>query len=290
MTYGFSYQGNKSKIAKDILGALPSGERLVDLFGGGFAITHCAMLNFGDKYNSFLYNDICPLNKELIKKAIDGVYSYDKFTPEFITREQFSVKKESDGYVKWLWSFGGNGVNYMYSKDIEPYKHELHNYVVFGEKPKMIYCLDLKGETIRERRLELRKTYKLQRLDRLDRLKKLEHLERLECLQQLQQLQQLECLERLELHNFDYRNYIHKSGDVVYCDIPYECKKTKQYGVEFNHKDFYGWAKAQPFDIYVSGYIDTIPPGSQVVWRKEIKSTFSSTSNRTNRIECLFKI
>lgn len=33
--YGVSYQGNKSRIADIIINILPSGKRLVDLFGGG---------------------------------------------------------------------------------------------------------------------------------------------------------------------------------------------------------------------------------------------------------------
>lgn len=43
--YGIPYKGNKSKIAEEILEQLPSGKRLVDLFGGGFAITDCALRN-----------------------------------------------------------------------------------------------------------------------------------------------------------------------------------------------------------------------------------------------------
>ena len=38
--YGVPYQGNKSRIADRIISVLPSGNRLVDLFGGGGAITH----------------------------------------------------------------------------------------------------------------------------------------------------------------------------------------------------------------------------------------------------------
>ena len=58
MNYGIPYQGSKNKIAKDIINFLPSGKRLVDLFGGGMAITHCAMLS--DKWGNFLYNDFTP--------------------------------------------------------------------------------------------------------------------------------------------------------------------------------------------------------------------------------------
>lgn len=35
--YGMPYMGSKSKIALDIIKKLPSGKRLVDLFGGGGA-------------------------------------------------------------------------------------------------------------------------------------------------------------------------------------------------------------------------------------------------------------
>lgn len=43
--YGVPYQGNKSRIADIIINILPQGKRLVDLFGGGGAITHCGMLS-----------------------------------------------------------------------------------------------------------------------------------------------------------------------------------------------------------------------------------------------------
>jgi site-specific DNA-adenine methylase len=45
MTYGVPYQGSKSRIANDIIALLPEGRRLVDLFAGGCAITHAAILS-----------------------------------------------------------------------------------------------------------------------------------------------------------------------------------------------------------------------------------------------------
>lgn len=36
--YGMPYLGSKNKIAEDIIDFLPSGNRLVDLFGGGEVI------------------------------------------------------------------------------------------------------------------------------------------------------------------------------------------------------------------------------------------------------------
>ena len=43
--YGLPYQGSKNQIAEDIIDFLPSGNRLVDLFGGGGSISHCASLS-----------------------------------------------------------------------------------------------------------------------------------------------------------------------------------------------------------------------------------------------------
>ena len=45
--YGVSYQGNKSRIADIIINILPSGKRLVDLFGGGvlLPIVECYLIN-----------------------------------------------------------------------------------------------------------------------------------------------------------------------------------------------------------------------------------------------------
>ena len=42
-SFGLPYQGSKNDIAWQIVGNLPSGKRLVDLFGGGGAITHAAL-------------------------------------------------------------------------------------------------------------------------------------------------------------------------------------------------------------------------------------------------------
>lgn len=50
MIYGVPYKGSKNRLAKDLIDVLPAGKRLVDLFGGGGAISHCAVLS--DKWDS----------------------------------------------------------------------------------------------------------------------------------------------------------------------------------------------------------------------------------------------
>lgn len=44
MKYGLPYRGSKSRIAADIVEHLPSGPALYDLFAGGCAVTHAAMI------------------------------------------------------------------------------------------------------------------------------------------------------------------------------------------------------------------------------------------------------
>ena len=120
--------GSKSKIAEDILAILPSGKRFVDLFGGGFAMTHCAMLS--GKYEEFYYNELNPLAVDMIKKAIAGEYKNER---RWIDRETFSNLKDTDGYIKYCWSFGNKGASYLYAKEIEPWKKALHYARVLGD-------------------------------------------------------------------------------------------------------------------------------------------------------------
>lgn len=112
--YGVPYQGNKSRIADIIINILPSGKRLVDLFGGGGAITHCAMLS--DKWENYLYNDINPLITTLFMDAVNGKYHDEN---RVITREDFESLKDTDPYVKYIWSFGNNGTGYLWVKKLK---------------------------------------------------------------------------------------------------------------------------------------------------------------------------
>ena len=100
MKYGITYQGSKNAIAEKIIELLPSGRRFVDLFGGGAAISHCAVLS--GKWQKVLYNEYNPLLVDLIKKAINGDFKNEK---RWISREDFFKLKEQDGYIKYCWSF-----------------------------------------------------------------------------------------------------------------------------------------------------------------------------------------
>ena len=230
--YGVPYQGNKSRIADIIISLLPEGKRLVDLFGGGGAITHCAMLS--GKWDSFLYNDLNKMITDLFMDAIHGKYHEER---RVITREDFNELKDSDPYVKYIWSFGNNGTGYLWGAEIEEIKCQA--------------CRALMADEVNERRLEYVKFVKMLKENEcatLNRLQSVEHL---------QALTQLEALQRLEASNIDYRNYKHKDGDVVYCDVPYEQigkGRCDDYGAVFDSFEFYEWAKAQPYQIFFSSY------------------------------------
>lgn len=269
MTYGAPYLGSKSGIAKDIINALPDGKRLVDLFGGGFAISHCA-LDVG-KYEKVLYNDVNPLIVNLVRDAIEGKYSYNVFTPRWISREEFHEKKNSDGYIKYCWSFGNTGEDYLYGRNIEDAKHELHDAVVYGVPYKGEV---IEGESIRERRLNSKKIV-TKRLD----------------LERLQHLQHLEHLERLQITCADYRDYEYQNGDVVYCDIPYQntaSTRCGSYGANFNWDEFFRWAESMPCPVYVSSYEGAYD--CPAIWSKEKRVILSSNDNRLKKKECLYKV
>ena len=128
MKYGITYQGSKNAIAEKIIEVLPSGRRFVDLFGGGAAISHCAVLS--GKWQKVLYNEYNPLLVDLIKRAINGDFKNEK---RWISREDFFKLKEQDGYIKYCWSFSCAGNNYLYSKEVELWKKALHYARVLGD-------------------------------------------------------------------------------------------------------------------------------------------------------------
>lgn len=271
--YGIPYQGSKSSIADEIIAALPSGNRFVDLFGGGFAISECALRSH--KWKKVLYNDINPLTVQLVKDAIDGKYSYKNFTPEWISREEFFKRKDIDGYVKWCWSFGNDGHTYLYGRDIEDEKHKGHDFCVYG---KPIDRLDIQTDKndITSRRLAL------------NTFTTLEHLQRLERIQNLEYLQTPEYAQRLQMTCMDYRGYKYQDGDVVYCDIPYQNsayvhRKDHMYQIDFDYGTFYSWAISRPYPVYFSSY-----KLGGIVWEQDKNVLKCKDSNSIVRREVLY--
>ena len=304
--FGVPYMGSKTKIALDILKQLPKGNRFVDLFGGGFAMSHAALLT--NRYNYILYNDINPLITDLVKRAINGEFNYNTFKPHWVSREDFFKYKEQDGYIKYCWSFGSDGKTYIFGKDIEPIKHALHDLIVFGSHSpiidkscptiyKFITATNIHQRRIQAQRFFSKKFNEFPVLAKFDRLQQLETLKRTQQFENLKRYEQLERSERVsslknipnssKLHfsNFSYLDYIYQDGDIVYCDPPYE--NTNDYGSKFDHKQFYDWCYSRPYQVFFSSY-KISDNRFNLIFAKQLNSTLSSSSNYTLNFECLY--
>ena len=207
----------------------------------------------------------------LFMDAIKGKYHDEK---RVITREDFENLKDTDPYVKYIWSFGNNGLAYLWGKDIEDIK--------------CTACHSLMDETLNERRLAYMHYIKMLK-DRLSD-NRLEPIERLQSLEHLQGLQQLEALQRLEALNISYEAYKYKPGDVVYCDVPYEQpgkKKCDDYGVNFDSLKFYEWAKKQKYQVFFSSY-EISDPSFYKLKIKTIQSLIGANTNGKKVNEYLY--
>lgn len=127
--YGLPYQGSKSKLAERIVALLPPATHLYDVFAGGCAVTHAALLS--GKFKEVHANDISD-SVTLFEDALNGKYENES---RWISREDFFRLKDSDPYVRIVWSFGNNQRNYLYSREIEPYKKAVHE-MLYAATPK----------------------------------------------------------------------------------------------------------------------------------------------------------
>lgn len=292
--YGMPYMGSKGGIAKEVIKIFPKADHFYDLFGGGFSITHAMLRHRLKHYKHFHFNEIRPRICELIQDAIAGKYSYENFKPPFVDRDTFFKNKDKCAYTKVCWSFGKNGKDYLFSKDIEPYKKSMHNAIVFNEfddLAKAVLKMDAfkQGYSVKNRRLFLRQTIEtyrktaipkvlhkflnkkqlqrleqLQRLQQIDQLRRLEQIERLEQLQQLRQLEQLERLKQLQrlqqierLKRLNFYNGSYDKVDIKPNSIIYcdpPYKNTGSYDGDFDHKRFLDWAADHKTPVFISEY------------------------------------
>ena len=287
MNYGIPYKGSKNKIAKQIINCIPSAENFYDLFGGGGAITHCAILE--GRWKNYVLNDTSDGLTKLFVDAISGKYKNEN---RFISREQFYEQKDNDAFIRYIWSFGNNGRDYIYGKNIEEIKHLGHNAVVFNDiEPLEKYlAIDLSElrqiDNFRDRRRYITRLYK--KAKRGKGLEFLEHLQRLERLQHLERLDNTS--NKLINLNQDYRNVEIKPNSVIYCDIPY--KDTNGYERKtnkssFDYDSFYDWCEKQTEPVFISEY--TMPDNRfKCIMEIEKTSTYCATDNNKKTVEKLF--
>ena len=90
-------------------------------------MTHYALLR--NEFESYTVNDIGDAHL-MFCEAIQGGYRNET---RWISRADFERMKESDPYVRYCWSFGNNSDNYLYSKEVEPWKKALHYAYMYGD-------------------------------------------------------------------------------------------------------------------------------------------------------------
>lgn len=240
--WGMPWMGSKSDIAWQVVNALPKGETFVDLFFGGGAITHAAIVS--KRWDNFIANDILGTPEIFIKAVRGELKGYDRF----VSRSEF--KASDDIVVKMLWSFGNDLKSYLWSPE--------------NERLKGIATQMLTAKTLESRRMyfknfigtlkkeDIQNIDRLQQIEMLERLKRLQSLQGFERLERLQSLQGLERLERLQGLKCDYRAVTIPMGAVVYCDIPY--KGTSGYIGGFDHDSFYEWFSSLKVPAFCSEY------------------------------------
>ena len=276
MRYGLPYKGSKNAIAKWIVSNLPSADTFVDLFCGGGAVTHCAILS--GKWKRFIMNDIDGRLPILFKDCVYGKYTVEN-RREWVDRETFNRLKDKDAYIALVWSFGNNGKDYIYGAKIEQFKKDYHRAVYSNDTSileKYGYKINpSKLNDVYGRYLEFNRQIKKFARNDLGILSRQIEIESLQRLQRLQSLQSL---------GVDYRRVKIPNDAVIYCDIPYEGTNCGKYQ-GFNHGEFYEWAEWQD-NIFISEY--QMPENFIPIAKTEKSVLSAANSNSKVATEYLF--
>lgn len=275
--------GSKNQIAEKIISMLPAGDRFVDLFGGGGAMTHCAALS--GKYKSILYNEIDPLVYNLFNDTITGKNMKILLHPEFISRGQFSRMKDKDGLIACVWSFGNDFKTYLWSEENERIKGELFRFVVDGYKGNYIIKnfknieKFVNAKSINGRYTQLKKYLKSKKISGIDVIQSIDRLNR------IKRIQDNPRMKTVKTTCGSYEDYAYRDGDVVYCDPPYE--GTAEYNVKFDYKKFYEWAYTQKYPVFFSSY-EISDKRLKMCFALKKNAIFSSSSNSKKNYEYVY--
>jgi site-specific DNA-adenine methylase len=251
---GMPYQGSKSRIATQIVEYFPQADTFVDLFFGGGAVTHAAMLS--GKFHNFIANDLRK-TPQAWNKAVDALDDeYDRF----VSKEEFLAS--DDMIVKMLWSFGASCRTYA-----DAGIHELAARMIMSSSVEERYSSWLKF------------------------LKKIQghegnfynDFQRINSVTALRWLKTLEGLLTVIPSNLDYREVEIPKDSVVYCDPPYS--GTQNYGKRFDHDAFWEWCRSMEYPVYVSEM--AAPDDFISIWSCEKTVCFNKTSAK-KRTENLF--
>ncbi len=252
--FGVGYMGSKNKIVKKLMPQLPSAKYFVDLFAGGCAMTHGAMLS--GKYERFIANDISDA-PSLFLRAIKGEFKDEK---RWISREMYKELYDKDAYIRYVWSFGNKGgaSDYLYSKAIEPYKKAFWEFAVNkNPEPLRKYGFNVDNLLSLNSSEKRRLAFSLL-VAQTPNSSYNPFLQSLKCLENLQRLESLKRLERLEVYQGCYKELKlpDPSECVIYCDPPY-ANTTGYASGDFDHAELYDYAEhlaRQGYKVFISEY------------------------------------
>ena len=260
--YGIPYLGSKNKLAQRIIDALPPAKHFYDVFAGGCAVTHAAMLS--GKYEHIHINDIDGQITQLFIDAIHGKYAHED---RWIDRQTFFDNRETNIYIATIWSFGNNRQDYIYGKQIEQWKHAYWEAAVHGDFT--LFCdmgIDIPNQCRTKQEIQTwinnnidycKHAYIRYLSDKRNNgtANSLSHLESLERLGRLQSLERLGRLQSLERLVSSYEHLQIEPDSVIYCDPPYkDCRGYQYLHTKFDSAAFYDWCIQQKEPIYISEY------------------------------------
>ena len=262
MSFGIPYQGSKNSIAQWIVDNLPQDEAFVDLFAGGCAVTHAAMLS--GKFARYIVNDLGDAPDVFIRAAHGGYADYDVVP----TREEF--KNTTDYVTKLLYSFGNDCSSYLWGSQVE--------------RVKVAASRMLIAPTLHERRMRYRDFIKcLEGVPVTKGLCKLQAFEALERLQRLEGLR-MDMLERLRI---DYRDVDLPEDATIYADPPYRGTNCRGYaGGSFDYHAFDAWLAECGRLVIVSEY--TCPSGCVKIASRPKIALMDSNDNQSVKNEGLY--
>ena len=278
MNYDIPYKGSKNKLAERLINLFPKADNFYDLFCGGCAVAHAALLSH--KYKTVHINDIEPKVVDLFIRAIRGAF---KNETRWISHEEFDRLKSSDYLVACLFSFGNDFRSYLCNKDIEPMKKAAHYAILFGD---FSYFREwnkevsdkvesaLKSISLSERQKRRLTLYHIVRNILQEKIQ-IQNLERLERLQNLENLQSLESY--INSSSQDYSEIKIKQNSVIYCDIPYEATET-YFKQKFDYSRFCDWCCKQTEPLFISSY-NISDPRFKCINEFEHRSTLNDKSN-----------
>lgn len=263
-SYGVPYKGSKDKIAERILSLFPSKKNFYDLFGGGGAMTCCAIAK--GKFSKCHYNEFNPVVVKCFEMAMNGGFEGES---RWTSHDEFYAQKDSDPYVACCFSFGNDFKSYAYGVEVAPYKKALHYATLFGDfsliekfypdsnfdavkgiKDPVERLMWLKRHAARvyEAKGGLLSAEDFKSYNNLQSFLRLENLKRMGDIK----LMNPEGLKNLSVTCGSYENVDIEENSVIYCDIPY--KGTNDYSVGFDYDKFYDWCGRQTEPLFISEY------------------------------------